>query len=174
MLKHLATGIVCGTASALLTLGITPARAPLDLRPNLILAGVAFVLVMAVTSIASFVSAKRRTGSSSSQSQVIRALRPTRRRSTRDFAISATCLLILSCFGGYLIDRGFDRLTLAFLIVFGASYAQWLRYWWRRLKRERRQEQGLCPHCGYNLLHNQSGVCPECGLPIAAADKAND
>ena len=34
----------------------------------------------------------------------------------------------------------------------------------RRMRR--REAQGRCPTCGYDLRDNQSGVCPECGTRI--------
>jgi hypothetical protein len=33
-------------------------------------------------------------------------------------------------------------------------------------RRMRRQSQGLCIRCGYNLKGNVSGCCPECGEPV--------
>jgi hypothetical protein len=32
--------------------------------------------------------------------------------------------------------------------------------------RARREQEGLCESCGYNLTGNTSGVCPECGTPV--------
>jgi hypothetical protein len=37
-----------------------------------------------------------------------------------------------------------------------------------RWRRQRRERQGLCVRCRYNLTGNQSGVCPECGTPIGS------
>ena len=34
------------------------------------------------------------------------------------------------------------------------------------LRRWRRDREGLCVKCGYNLTGNVSGICPECGRPI--------
>ena len=41
--------------------------------------------------------------------------------------------------------------------------------WRRRVRRLRRQADGLCPSCGYDLRATP-GCCPECGKLTAAAD----
>jgi len=34
-------------------------------------------------------------------------------------------------------------------------------------RQRKREKEGLCSRCGYNLTSNTSGICPECGTPIS-------
>jgi hypothetical protein len=42
--------------------------------------------------------------------------------------------------------------------------------WWRRRLRDRREQSGHCPACGYDLRATP-GRCPECGAVPAASVK---
>jgi hypothetical protein len=43
---------------------------------------------------------------------------------------------------------------------------------WRARARRRREAEGLCSGCGYNLTGNTSGVCPECGAQVPEKPEA--
>ncbi len=67
-------------------------------------------------------------------------------------------------------------LPLWLLLVLFAAYPtvtcfRGLRPW----RQQRRQRQGLCLNCAYDLTGNESGVCPECGtevrLPVSEPDE---
>ena len=43
----------------------------------------------------------------------------------------------------------------------------------KRIRQCRRNKQGRCSTCGYNLTGNTSGVCPECGTPVRQTAKSS-
>jgi len=81
-------------------------------------------------------------------------------------------------FAGFRVQRGYRAeytiqpgrvYTVPFwfmALVFGVAPGLWLRVrWqeWRRARRHRRWEGGVCPECGYDLRATP-GRCPECGM----------
>jgi hypothetical protein len=80
-------------------------------------------------------------------------------------------------FGGFRIQQGFRAeymieygrvYTVPFWflsLLFGVASSVWLRgrwHEWRRARRVRLWEAGVCPDCGYDLRATP-GQCPECG-----------
>lgn len=41
-------------------------------------------------------------------------------------------------------------------------------------RRRRRERNGQCIHCGYDLTGNTSGKCPECGTPVPSEIRASN
>ena len=85
------------------------------------------------------------------------------------FAFAGFCVLG-AWFG---MAGGDDRITGGLFIaalatvVLGAMWNGYLFAAGTKERRERRREvEGKCPTCGYDLRENQSGICPECGTRI--------
>jgi hypothetical protein len=73
----------------------------------------------------------------------------------------------------YLVEYGRVYTVPFWLIALGFAIppSAWLRArWraWRRARRVRLREAGVCPDCGYDLRATP-GRCPECGTPAAVS-----